>query len=180
MKHSILTTLFATFLACAPLRAESSADANLIDIASLDATALKTENGASASVVDEAGAKAVRINFEASKGYPGVDFPSPDGVWDLSKFSGVTVDVTNEGGAKAGVAMRVENPGDWQTSPWNSEVSWIAPGATSSVTVTFGQSFGQPGFQLNPSTINKIKVFLNPPGQDGSILVHSIHPAGAR
>lgn len=179
MKNPILITLFATFIACALLRAEPAAGGNLIDFSSLDAASLKTENEASASVVEEAGAKAVRVNFPASKGYPGVDFPSPDGAWDLSAFSGITVDITNEGGAKVGVSVRVENPGDWKQSPWNSEVGWLAPGASGTVTVTFGQSFGKPGFQLNPSAIKKVKIFLNTPGQEGSILIHAIRPEGA-
>lgn len=171
MKTCLPITGMCLLLAALPLKAQT---ADFIDVASIDAATLKVENGASISAAEEAGAKVLRLNFPQSKSYPGVDFPAPDGVWNLSGFRAISVDVTNESGVKAGVAVRVENPGDWQKSPWNTEVVWLDAGASGTVVVTFGQSFGKPGFALDPAEVKKVKVFVNPVSEAGSLIIHQI------
>ena len=46
--------------------------------------------------------------------------------------------------------------------PWNTESTSIKPGATDTVTVIFGYQYGhKPGFKLDPSKVENIKVFAN-------------------
>lgn len=143
---------------------------NLIDLAKLDASSLRTESGATVAAENEG----LKLSFPASKGYPGVDLAAPDGTWDLSTFKGVVVELANEGGTKVGVSARVENPGDWQQKPWNAETTWVNAGAGGTLTVTFGQTFGKPGFELDPAAVKLIKVFANSPSEEGSIVIRSV------
>ncbi len=172
MIRAIISTVSVLcFLASAPL---ASAQSKFLDLASLDASTLKTENGGTATIEEIAGLKAIKLTFPASKGYPGFEIPAPGGEWDLSSSSGVTAEVTNNSSVKIGVSLRVENAGDWQKSPWNSNVTWVDPGATGTVKVKFGESFGKPGFALDPAAVNKIKVFVNTPSEDGEVIVNTI------
>lgn len=148
-----------------------------MDFASLDVAALKTENAAEVAVVDEGGAKAVELSFPASQGYPGVDFEA-GGPWDLSAYAGVEVMVENKGSGKVGFNVRVDNPGDWKKSPWNTETIWLEPGASKTASVTFGQSFGRAGYPLDASRVSKIKVFANPSAAEGSLIIRGIRPFG--
>ncbi|PTX93384.1 hypothetical protein DB345_17400 [Spartobacteria bacterium LR76] len=157
--------------AAAPL---ASAESKFIDFASLEASALKVENGATATLEDMNGSKVIQLAFPASKSYPGFEIAAPNGEWNLSSSSGVTAEVTNTSSAKIGVSLRVENAGDWKQSPWNSNVTWLAPGATGRVTVKFGESFGNPGFALDPAAVTKIKVFVNAPSADGAVTINTI------
>lgn len=175
MKHPFLPTLLGVLLATGTLSAQN---AEFIPVAQVDPASLKTENDASVAVTEDSGQKAIRLSFPSSQSYPGVDFVAPDGAWNLSAFNAVAVEVTNESPIKIGVAVRVENPGDWRQSPWNSEVVWLAPGSTGTVTVTFGQTFGKPGFALDPANVNKLKVFVNPAAEAGSIVINQIRAMG--
>ncbi len=152
---------------------------DLVIPADLDVGALKTENGAHVAVEDEAGAKVLKISFPGGGGYPGVDFASPVGGWDLAAFGGIAANVTNAGTTNLGVTLRVENAGDWRQSPWNSNVVWLKPGAGGTITVNFGESFGKPGFPLNAAAVSKLKIFATEPKQEGAILVHDIKAVGA-
>ncbi len=151
-------------------------DPNFIDLTSLDASALATENGASVTVDKEG----IHLAFPMSKSYPGFDLAAPGGAWDLSGFRGVAVEIANDGGAKVGVSVRVENPGDWTQSPWNAQTSWINAGAAGTVTVIFGESFGKPGFALDPATVKKIKIFVNTPAEEGTITIRSVRAVNAK
>lgn len=166
MKKLLLPTLLAL---CVALTAHG-ADENFIDLSALDAQ-LPVENGATVAVENGG----IKLTFPESKSYPGFDLRAPNGTWDLSAFGGVAIDVSNEGGTKVGVSVRVENGGDWKQSPWNAETQWINAGSTGTITVNFGQSFGKPGFALDPAAVTKIKVFVNTPGSEGSVVVRGIH-----
>jgi len=150
--------------------AVAATDPNFIDLTTLDAPALAAENGASVTVDKEG----VHLAFPASKGYPGFDLAAPDGTWDLSGFKGVAVEIANDGGAKVGVSVRVENAGDWKTSPWNAQTSWINAGAAGTVTVIFGENFGKPGFALDPAAVKKIKIFVNSPAEEGTLTIRGV------
>lgn len=172
MIRSILASVSALcLLASAPL---ARAEAKFLDFASLDSSALKGENDGTPTLVEDGGAKVIKLSFPASKGYPGFDIAAPGGAWDLSSSSGVVAEVTNTSSAKIGVSLRVENAGDWKKSPWNANVVWLAPGATGSVKVKFGESFGKPGFALDPAAVIKIKVFVNTPAAEGAVIVNTI------
>lgn len=172
MIRSLLASASALCLfASAPL---ASADSKFLDIASLDGSAIKVENGGVATIEDVGGAKAIKLTFPASKSYPGFEIPAPNGEWNLGSSSGVAAEITNNSSAKVGVSLRVENAGDWKKSPWNANVIWLAPGATGTVKVKFGESFGKAGFALDPAAVTKIKVFISAPSADGEVIVNTI------
>ncbi len=166
----------ASCLAVHPLRADAPPESgSLLDIAALsDASGIKVENGAAASLGDASGAKAVKLDFPGNGSYPGADLPPSGGMWNLTGYTGVAVTVTNAGTAKVGVGLRVDNPGDWRSNPWDSEVVWIDPGATQAVKVTFGQSYGKPGFALDPAQVKNIKVMMTNPKAPGTLLITSV------
>ena len=63
-----------------------------------------------------------------NEGYPGVSLPPEAGVWDLSKFGHVEARVVNTGEKPLALALRVDNAGDWQDSPYNTENVFLDPG----------------------------------------------------
>jgi hypothetical protein len=174
MKSAFLSLVLSFGLASFAWAQTPPASGELVNFADMDAGALKTEEAASVSLEEEGSGKALKLTFPTSNGYPGVDFPASEGHWDLSAFRGVEADVTNRGPGKVGITLRVENPGDWRQSPWNSNVIWLEPGHNGTVAVNFGESFGKPGYALDPARVSKIKIFLNTPKQDGEILLQSL------
>jgi hypothetical protein len=73
-----------------------------------------------------------------------------------------------------GVSLRVENPGDWRQSPWNTNVLWLAPGNSGTLVVNFGESFGKPGYALDPARVSKVKFFISAPKDDGEVLLQAL------
>lgn len=169
MKTSLLLLLSLFLVQAAPAQ-KPGESGELVDLGQLDQSDLKAENNATAEIAD----KAVKMTFPEDKSYPGVNIKAPEGTWDLSAYRGVVAEVVNNGPAKLGVSLRVENPGDWRQSPWNANVVWLAPGASGAVEVIFGESFGKPGYELDPARVSQVKIFVNTPKQAGEILVQSI------
>ena len=179
MKNKLVIALLLSVVAHLPAIAQSpSENKDLINLAELDVSTIKTENDAETSIEKKGDESVLKMKFPASGSYPGVNFKSPAGKWDLSANGGISVEVTNNGSAKLGVGLRVDNPGDWKKSPWNSEVLWLAPGKTETITVHFGQSYGKPGYALDPASISNIKILVNPPKAPGEILIGKISAVG--
>ncbi len=159
--------------ATAPVKGET-----LVAISDASLASIDTENGASASIVDVDGSKAVQFDFPKSSTYPGINFVPPAGAWNLSQYGGVQTEITNSSSKKVGVVVRVDNPGNWKKSPWNSEVSWMPPGSTRTITVTFGQSYGHPGYALDSSRVSNIKVCVDKPSVAGNLIVKYVKAVG--
>lgn len=86
----------------------------------------------------------------------------PSKPWDLSPWGRVEVRLTNPGKKSLSVGLRVDNPGDWKTSPWNAENIYLKPGETKIGKVIFGYQYGfKKGYKLDPSRVCAVKVFLN-------------------
>ncbi len=152
----------------------------IFDIPKADAAAFKTQGNTTVQVVEEGGAKVVQAQFPAGNGYPTFDFPPPAGGWNLSTSAGVQVDVTNKGTTKLNVALRVDNAGDWQKQPWNTESVWVGPGETKTIKVAFGKSYGgNPGYALDSSKVSALKVFAVNPKDGGTIQVKNLATFGA-
>ena len=135
--------------------------------------------GATASFVDENGGKTLKATFPGGGGYPAFAFPTPDDGWDLSKYSGVQVDVTNAGTGNVKVALRVDNAGDWKKNPFNTEAVTVKAGETKTIKVTFGKSYGgNPGFALDSSKVSAIKIFAENPKQESTVTVSNLKTFG--
>lgn len=96
-----------------------------------------------------------------SENYPGLALAPTDGEFiDLSEYGHVEATIENTGASKMQVSMRVDNPGHWKDSPWNTESTTIAPGETKSIKVIFGYAYGKkPSFKLDPAKVTQILFF---------------------
>lgn len=126
----------------------------------LNLNELKPDAGITTGITDIAGNKLIKLDFPAAPGYPGMSFPVPGDGWNLSGYSGVQMSVHNPGKEDVTVNLRVDNDGDWKTSPWNTENVTVKPGETQTLRVTFGRSFKAAGYKLDPSKITAIRLFL--------------------
>jgi acetyl esterase/lipase len=151
----------------------SGTTAALFDIAS-DFAAIKTSHATVAETEDQ-GEKVLLAEFAEGAEYPQIQFPM-SGERDLSAHLGVEAEITNVGNSEAKVALRVDNPGDWQMEPWNTEVESIPSGTTKTISVTFGKSHGSPGFALNPSRITALQIFVPSPTQPVKLQIRRIAP----
>jgi len=146
----------------------------LVVDAKTDAASFETQ-GSNASVENGA----IKVVFDGGKGYPNVKFPIPKGGWNLSSFGGVQVDVTNPTAAPVRTFMRVDNPGDWKKSPWNTEWLTIPAGQTKTLKMVFGEQNGAPGYPLDASSISSIQVFLENPKQETPLLFKDLKAYGS-
>ncbi|GHC09771.1 glycoside hydrolase family 16 protein [Cerasicoccus arenae] len=176
LNQSLLALFFALTL---PLAAQTTPEtAELLTPASTNITSFKTEHNPTLSIVDTENSKTLRVEFPASKSYPGFNIPVPTGGWNLSTYAGIEAEIVNTSTSRLNISMRAENNGDWEKEPWNSNNVWIAPGDSKRLQVTFGQSFGQAGYPLNSGAISAVKLFVSKPNESGSILIKSIEGFG--
>ncbi|MDF3056324.1 MAG: glycoside hydrolase family 16 [Rariglobus sp.] len=169
-----LATVFTARAATPP-----PASGDLLVPATVDLSAFKTEKDPVLSLDSSTDAPAIRVEFPGNSGYPGVDLPIPGGSWDLSAYSAVEVELANISQARLNIGLRIDNPGDWKKSPWNSGTVWLSPGETKKLKVTFGESYGRPGYALDPSRVNRIKILADNPKQTAAILIKSVRAVGA-
>lgn len=96
------------------------------------------------------------------EGYPGVTLTPADKRWDLSACGHVAARVINLGTKPVTVCLRIDDDGDWKGNPWNAENLYLQPGATGTVKVIFGHSFGhKPAHKLNASAVTKLLLFAD-------------------
>ena len=94
-----------------------------------------------------------------NEGYPGVTL-APAQPWNLAAYGHVEAHVRNLGAKPVSVNLRIDNDGDWQANPWNAESAYLQPGATGTVKVIFGHSFGfKPAYKLNPAAVPRVLLF---------------------
>lgn len=132
---------------------------------------IKCDNGVSTEIIDKNGAKMAKVEITKLDGYPGINFPVPSGGWDLSGFSGAKIEVTNAGAEDVTVNLKAENTGDWKASPWSVNMIRLAPGETKTLKVIFGECFNHPAFNLDPSHVTGLRLFLLPPKNPVSLMV---------
>jgi beta-glucanase (GH16 family) len=118
----------------------------------------------------------LNVSFPEGGQYPGLNVPLASNPLNLSGFTGVQAEITNTGSTDVKIVMRVDNPGDWKTSPWSADNVWLEPGQTKLLKVTFGQSNGRPGYALDASQISNIKIFAEKPKAGAAITVGPIVP----
>ncbi len=147
---------------------------SLADLKSIAKSRVSTQNGASWEQAD-----GVVFSVDKGQNYPGVTI-KPDGeVWDLAGRSAVEVKLTNIGDNRARVHARVDNPGDWRQNPWNVNATTLKPGQTGTIRVTFGESYGNPAFKLDPANIVHVLVFAEKPGGPTKIRIEDIQAVGS-
>ena len=141
-----------------------------------------SEDQVSAALSTDAAAHGVVVTIQPGKaGYPGMTL-KPEGaegaVWDLSTYGHIEARVVNTGTKSLGLTMRVDNKGDWHDSPWNTEMTNIKPGATATLKVVFGYSFGKKGYPLKPAEIIGVLFFCGKSKEAQSFRIESIEAGG--
>ena len=92
-------------------------------------------------------------------GYPGISIAPVGAPFDLSTFGHVEAKLTNLSTTPLALNLRVDNAGDWKANLWNAEAVTIAPGATDTVVVHFGYSYGKAGYQLKSNAVSNLLLF---------------------
>lgn len=140
----------------------------------LSLSGLGGESGATFGIGNlKDGRPAVKVDFPASKSYPGISFPTPKGDWDLSGYDGIAIDVSNPGEEIATVYLRAENKSE-EANPWSVELARVGKGETKTLKVPFGKAFGGIGFALDMSKVSGIRMYVDPPESPYSILVTNL------
>ena len=165
-------------------RASAPADKSLIDFdAPRTAARIASDGGnagAAAKIVDGAKGKVLEVAIQPGpEDYPGI-FIKPEGAtWDLSNFGHVEARCINTGTKKLDLNLRVANLGDWREGPWNCEQLSLEPGASGTVSVIFGYSYGRKlGYALKPGAISDILIFTGKATEPLSFRVESLVAGG--
>lgn len=137
----------------------------------LNLSELKPDAGVTAGITDLKGARMIQLNFPLLKGYPGVNFPVPSDGWDLTGFTGIQIPIHNPGAVPVAVTLKVENPAGTDPNPWNAEIVTVNSGATQTLKLTFGKSFGQSGFALDPARVASVRLFVQGLKQPATLIV---------
>lgn len=105
---------------------------------------------------------ALRVRFaDVEAQWPSFTFV-PAKPWNLSPWGRVEAQIKNVSEKAFSASVRVDNPGDWRSSPWNTEGVYLKPGESKVVKVVFGYQNGfKKGYKLDSSKVSSIKIFLN-------------------
>jgi hypothetical protein len=171
--------IVALLFSPASLRADGGVkpadDGTLVDFSkSGSSSQITAQNGATFKL--DSDNSAVKLTTTAGKGYPGVTFVDPSGLWDLSAYKGVVVELTNNGANNVKMSLRVDSGDDWKQEPWDCEIIDLAPGQTSQLLVTFGRSYKQADAtpKVQPDHILKVLVFAIDPDAAGDVTIKSL------
>jgi len=128
-------------------------------------------------VVEDGGAKAVEFTCATGQPYPGIELRPAAGAWDLSAYSGIEMTVVNAGPAEVMVSLRIDEAGG-DGNAWNGEGKRLAPGASGTVRVRFGQSWGKPGYQLDAKRIGRVLIHTGTVDEPAVLRLRSLAPCG--
>jgi len=147
----------------------------------LDPANKMTPTSADVSTTPSADPSAPGLNVKiqpCKEGYPGLAI-TPAAPWDLSAFGHLELRAVNTGDKPLALSLRVDNAGPWQDNPWNTESATIKPGATGTIKVIFGYSYGhKPGYALDPKAIKNLLVFTGKPKEAQSFRIEAIEARG--
>ena len=139
--------------------------------------------GQTEGVTTELFGNALFVNLPGGPaGYPGVTLvPKTGEVWDLSPWGRIDARITNTCDENLHISLRVDNPGDWRTNPWNAESVFLKPGDTQIVSVYFGYSYGHKpaDYVVDSSRVSALLVFAGKSDKDRSFIVEDLQGAGA-
>src|SRR6185369_3506894 len=137
-----------------------------------------------ASEIKDDKGQRVRLVFGHKQTWPGITIKAPKGVWDLSRFEYLSLEVKNTGDAAMGIFCRVDNEGANGSDHCNTESIHVAPGETKTLKVVFKRNapgaiplklFGMNGYpplmlaegqRIDPAKVNALVIFLNQPSVD--------------
>ncbi len=145
---------------------------------SLLAEAIPKPNASEVTATQSGAGVEVKI-VPGANGYPGVGFVAPAGSWDLSKFGHVETRLVNLGAKPITISLRVDNAGDWQADPWNTESVTLDPGKAGTVRTVFGYQYGmRKGFRLDPSKVVNVLLFTTKADGPQAFRIESLMAGG--
>jgi beta-glucanase (GH16 family) len=113
------------------------------------------------------------------EGYPGVSLKPEGETWDLSKYGHVEARVVNTGEKPGSISLRIDNNGNWEDNPWNTESVYLQPGETGTISTIFGYSYGKkPGYALKPEAVSNLLLFATKSDAVQSFRIESLQAAG--
>lgn len=119
------------------------------------------------------GEDVVKARFEPTEKWSFVRFVPSAGSWDLSKYSGVEVQITNAGSTSVKPGVRVDEVGEPGKQPWNSaNAQEIAPGDTKTILVQFGKDYNKPK-EIDKTKIGAVHIFFGKGRAEPSTLIIS-------
>lgn len=145
--------------------------AGVVEFADGEVT-IKT-NDASYTEENIDGRDVLKARLEPSEKWAFVRILPQSGTWDLSKYSGLEVQITNNGATPIKPGLRMDEATDIKHQAWNSAMSQpILPGQTGTVRVKFGIDYNM-AKSIDTSRIGAIQIFLGKDRQDASELIIS-------
>lgn len=123
------------------------------------------------------GVNEIRATFEIGEKWSFLRIIPAAGSWDLTKFSGIEVEITNAGDTEIRPGVRVDEAGgdSGAKQAWNSaQIQTLAPEETKLFTVQFGKDYNKPK-DIDQSRIGAIQIFLGSDRtESSSMIVRSI------
>lgn len=126
-----------------------------------DAIKIETKD-AEASEVEVDGKKVLKAKFLPTEKWSTVRILPASDSWDLSGYSGLEIDITNDGEEPAKPGVRADQAGksSLKEEAWNSaRMKTIPPGGTETLTVIFGEDYGKPK-EIDTANIGAIHLFM--------------------
>ena len=116
------------------------------------------------------GEDAVKAQFEPTELWSFVRFAPAAGSWDLSKYTGVSIEITNTGSMELKPGFRADEAGKVGKDAWNATHASVAPGETKTLFVKFGMDYNKPK-EIDTTKIGAIQVFLGKNRAEASTLI---------
>lgn len=175
---AVIVGSLCVLLSAAPANA---GDMTLINFAKQGIEAQLKANGPDVEfkIVDGPKGKAVEVTCKpGANAWPGISVKPEGGFWDLSQYGKVEAEITNLLGDNLGVSIRIDDDGDWKTNPWNGENASVPPGKSAALRVTFGYSWGNAGYKINPAKITQVLIFMGKPKKEMKFRIDAVRATG--
>jgi len=118
--------------------------------------------------------KRLKIDLSTDGTYPGISIPAPPNGWNLSKYAGIQVEVSNISKIPLKLDLLAGGLGDWGQDVSNNAMVRILPGETKIMQLPFGTDYGNPGVALDTSRVSRVLVFAAKPTEPASIEIAPI------
>lgn len=116
----------------------------------------------------------LQITTEATANWPGVVIEPSQGIWDLSGYDAVEMDVLNPEDVPVRVLLSINNTGTDGTKNCNVESITVPERGTGTLVVPFGMWHGSSGHPLDLKRIVSVRVLLDRPGRAHTFKVDNI------
>ncbi len=149
-------------------------------------------------IVDQGGGKALAITSGTRAPYPNVRVKPRTGVWDLSKYTQVELDITNTSADSVKFGMRVDNEGATGQKGNNTGSVTLDPGETGTLVVRLQRPApdnldekligmdrtpwgkrGTMGGSIDVSKVVEVNIFLNKPDRSYTFTIDNLRAAGS-